>query len=66
MQGSRTLAKLFQQAWKKGADAEQVILGNSPCHTCIFALFVCLIFRQIRLFHSMSNSTITQLFHFLV
>ena len=26
IQGSRALAKLFQEAWKKGAEAEQVSL----------------------------------------
>lgn len=28
VQGSKMLAKLFQEAWKKGAEAEQVNLGN--------------------------------------
>ena len=27
IQGSRALAKLFQEAWKKGAEAEQVNLS---------------------------------------
>ena len=29
IQGSRALAKLFQEAWKKGAEAEQVNLSTS-------------------------------------
>jgi hypothetical protein len=28
VQGSRILAKLFQEAWKKGAEVEQVNVGN--------------------------------------
>ncbi len=28
VQGSRTLAKLFQEAWKKGAEVQQVCFRN--------------------------------------